>query len=929
MLRETPRLLIVDDERLSRQTLIQAFRAENYQIWEAENGEQALALVRAHRPHIVLLDVNMPGMNGFEVCRRIKEDPEFTSTVVVILSSSQLETDHFVEGYRSGADDYLAFPIPPAQLRARLQALLRLKFAEEEAHYQAERYKALQIQNEALTRLAPLIIVGLDEECRIRIFNPFAEEISGYRADEVLGKNWIETFIPSRLKEELWRVWHSVVQNQAIGREHENPILTRQGKERWIRWKNTLLRSNGDFLMVLSLGEDITEQRAAKMAARENQRRLETLMSNLPGMAYRCQNDPEWTMEFVSEGCLTLTGYPPQALVGNAQVSYGSLIHPEDRPKVWEEVQAALEKKQPFQLLYRITTARGEDKWVWEQGQGVFDKRGNLLAIEGFITDVSRQKLAEESVRLRLAELEAVRHISNALRAAVTSQDLLPLMLDETLKALGTSAGAVWLYSPQEEAFRLEAARGWLAELPEAKFLAKGEVATKALSTREVCLVDELSKEKCLGDELRSKVPDGWRGVFIPIGTEKEILGTMCVALPQQYHLFPEQVNLLTSIGEIAAIALQRMRLHEQTVRRLQALQAFHGVGQIILSTPDMRLVLEGLLDHVIHLLEVDAAGVFLFNPITLRLDHIVGKGFLTPLAAQRRPRLGEGVSGRAALGRNLIIANDPRNLEDEAEKSLWQNEGFRTQVSLPLMAKGQLKGVLEVFTRCPLQTTQEWLSLLDTFADQAAIALENVHMFEQLQRANIQMTFSFDSLLEAWAYSLEERGHEPKGHLQRVAELTEQLCRAAGLEGEAIIHARRGALLHDIGKFATPETILFKAGPLSPEEWDIVRRHPQIAYDWLSTVEPLRPAVDIPYCHHERWDGSGYPRGLRGAEIPLAARLFAVADVWDILRCERPYRPAWPPEKALDYIYSHAGQHFDPQAVDQFRRLIERRRTF
>ena len=128
---------------------------------------------------------------------------------------------------------------------------------------------------------------------------------------------------------------------------------------------------------------------------------------------------------------------------------------------------------------------------------------------------------------------------------------------------------------------------------------------------------------------------------------------------------------------------------------------------------------------------------------------------------------------------------------------------------------------------------------------------------------------------------------------------------------------------MHDIGKMGVPDNILLKPGPLTEEEWEIMRKHPQFAYELLTPIDYLHQALDIPYSHHEKWDGTGYPRGLKGEEIPLAARIFAVVDVWDALTSERPYRPAWSREKAIEYIKTQSGVHFDPQVVEVFLESI------
>ncbi len=177
----------------------------------------------------------------------------------------------------------------------------------------------------------------------------------------------------------------------------------------------------------------------------------------------------------------------------------------------------------------------------------------------------------------------------------------------------------------------------------------------------------------------------------------------------------------------------------------------------------------------------------------------------------------------------------------------------------------------------------------------------------------------SYDLTLEAWSKILEHRDRETRGHTERVAAITDQLSRRMGLSGQSLIDIRRGALLHDIGKLAVPDSILLKRGELTQAEWALMKEHPTLAHDVLAPIQYLHNALDIPWCHHEKWDGTGYPRSLRGEQIPLAARLFAVVDVWDALTSDRPYRPAMEKRSALDHIRGQAGAHFDPTVVAAF----------
>src|SRR5688572_4083860 len=190
-------------------------------------------------------------------------------------------------------------------------------------------------------------------------------------------------------------------------------------------------------------------------------------------------------------------------------------------------------------------------------------------------------------------------------------------------------------------------------------------------------------------------------------------------------------------------------------------------------------------------------------------------------------------------------------------------------------------------------------------------------------EETHAQLLIAYEATIDGWSHALDLRDRETEGHSQRVAKLTVQLATLAGVPQDEIIHIRRGALLHDIGKLAIPDSILLKPSALSEEEWALMKKHPQYANEMISSIEYLKPALDIPYCHHEKWDGSGYPRGLKGEEIPFAARLFAVVDVWDALTSNRPYRPAWTTEKTFEHIQNESGKHFEPRVVDMFRKMM------
>lgn len=370
----------------------------------------------------------------------------------------------------------------------------------------------------------------------------------------------------------------------------------------------------------------------------------------------------------------------------------------------------------------------------------------------------------------------------------------------------------------------------------------------------------------------------------------------------------------------------QRKLSEERLKRQIDRLAALRAIDMAITASLDIRVTFSIFLEQVINNLHVDAADVLVFNSHSFnKLSFVAGRGFRTNALRYTNLSIGEGFAGRVAQERKTICIPD---LEKEAQDLLKispqiSSEDFVAYYGAPLIAKGQVKGVLEIFNRTPLEPDQGWLDFLEALATQAAIAADNAMLFDDLQKSNLDLLQAYDSTLEGWSNALDLRDRETEGHSQRVTEMTLRMARQMGMRDSELAHVRRGALLHDIGKMGIPDGILLKPGPLDDEEWEIMRKHPVYAYEFLYPISYLRPALDIPYSHHEKWDGTGYPRGLKGVHIPLAARIFAIVDVWDALRSDRPYRPAWPEEKVREHIREQTGKQFDPKVVEVFMELL------
>jgi len=365
-------------------------------------------------------------------------------------------------------------------------------------------------------------------------------------------------------------------------------------------------------------------------------------------------------------------------------------------------------------------------------------------------------------------------------------------------------------------------------------------------------------------------------------------------------------------------------RIFEQSQRRLKQVEALHAIDLTIGASMDLRMTLNILLQHVESLLGVDAADILLLIPHSQQFKFSAGRGFRTDGIERTSPRIGTSFARRATLERKPVVISGELVAQVDSEFSkVYEKEGFLAYTGVPLIVKGQIKGVLEVYYRSAHRSELEWLNLLETLASRAAIAIDNAQLFNDLQLSNLELTLAYDATIAGWSRAMDLRDKETEGHTQRVTDLTLKLASAMGISDSQLTHIRHGALLHDIGKMGVPDNILLKPDQLTDEEWQKMRKHPEFAHEMLLSIRYLQPALDIPYCHHEKWDGTGYPRGLKGEEIPIAARIFAVADVWDAITSDRPYRKGWSKKEALQYIREQSGKYFDPEVVEEFLALI------
>jgi len=520
---------------------------------------------------------------------------------------------------------------------------------------------------------------------------------------------------------------------------------------------------------------------------------------------------------------------------------------------------------------------------------------------------------------------ETLERVSRALGEILNLRRLLDLICRESVDVFKTQAAFLWLLDGGEligfSAYGAGADQfiGMRYPVYDPQLL-----GARVARERKPILINDASNSADVDQEMIKRF-DIKSMMGIPLLKGERVLGSLMILdseNPQRFNI--EDLKTASIFGSHAALAIDNAQLYESTRLHLKYERALREIDLAITSNSDLTLTLEVVVRQVRRQLHVDACAILRFDPNAQRLEYTSGKGFRTEIIKNTHIHLGGGRAGNAMLERRIFGRAEivtPDQVPDRVE--LITAEKFAAYFIAPLITKDKLLGALEIYHRAPLTLKTEWLKFLETLAGQAAIAIDNATLFADLQRSNKDLILAYDTTLEGWSAALDLRDKETEGHTKRVTEMTVRLAEEMGLSQQELVQVRRGALLHDIGKMGVPDRILLKPDKLTAEEEEIMHKHPTYAYQMLKLVAYLRPAIDIPYCHHEKWDGTGYPRGVKGKDIPLAARLFAVVDVFDALTSDRPYREGWPAKKVLEHIRELAGTHFDPQVVEVFLKLI------
>ncbi len=753
--------------------------------------------------------------------------------------------------------------------------------------------------------------LAIIQEDEVRFVNPAMIEMTGYTQHDLVGIK-IDQIMQNVLPESnlTAKDLFNVAGDTSPLVRKEVKYRHRDGSSRWVEASIIpIIFQTKPALQISCI--DITQQRLAQQALEDQQ----IYSSKLLDMIH--------SLVILLDGVGRIVSFNPatERLLAKA----GDDIH---QRNFWELFKlpphSALSEENFAQLVDEQRSIRDLDLLVKIDGRPLWlswslsylgDRNNNLNYIVLFGVDITERKLRER-------QQNAIASIATILRSRASRSQVLETVLREIRELTLVETCGIGFRTPDQQYLFVESVDGMYSEQLSGRYLPiKGSISEQVIQTGQPHLSHNLQEEP-LTTVSNIRGLNVQSILWYPLSVDSASLGILI--LGDSGLIQPDWLTVLQPVAEIAASAIHRTTLSDETQRRLQHLTALHTINIAIGASLDLRMTLHVLANQITSQLGVDAVDILMLNPHNRTLEYAAGHGFHSKEIEKARLWVGEGQAGGVALERRSRRLYDPDGIEGYFVRARHlEGEGFIAYHAVPLVVKGEVKGVIETFHRPPYMETGGWQELLESLALETAIAIDNSELVEKLQRGNLELQVAYDATIEGWARALELRDQETEGHTRRVAYMTVRMAQAMGILGNQLMHIRRGALLHDIGKMGIPDSILLKPGKLDEAEWEIMRQHPRMAHEMLVVIPFLRPALDIPLSHHERWDGQGYPQGLSGEQIPLAARIFTVIDVWDALSNPRVYRPyALPEEEILAYLRENAGSRFDPQVVDTFLKL-------
>jgi PAS domain S-box-containing protein/putative nucleotidyltransferase with HDIG domain len=711
-------------------------------------------------------------------------------------------------------------------------------------------------------------VQGYSMDGTTQYWNKASENLYGYTAQDAIGKNLIDLIIPPEMEDGVRQAISTMVESGQPIPASELTLMKKDSSRVTVYSSHAIVKGIGGEPELFCIDIDLSARKQAEEALSESANRLKE--------AQRIAKIGNWELNLVNNKLLwsdeiyRIFEIAPEKF-GASYQAFLYAIHPDDRDAVNKAYTASLETRNAYEIDHRLLMPDGRVKYVHESCETFYDFKGQPIRSVGTVQDITERHIAEQAIRESEERFSTIFHASPIPVLIVRAADGKFVDINEAFQSMsGYGRDEVIGHAAPE-------LNHWVNP---------DDLRRLEMNLREQGTVRDFDTK------LRTK--SGLIQDVLMSAATIEVSGARYV------------INL--------AYDITARRQHESE------LQAIASLSAALRTAPARTEMLPVILEQLVALLNWDTASVEIIDPLTGDAVTEAAKGCWEALIGNRQ-KSGTGINTIISQTRQPYFTNDLKNDPNLAYPE-WTYNDIHGGIGAPLIAQEEhLIGFLWVGRKNEI--TKSDIRLLASVADMAANAIYRVTLYEQSQKDAANLILAYDSTLEGWAHALELRDQETEGHTRRVMQMTVKLAQAMGIELPALENVRRGALLHDIGKMAIPDSILLKPGTLNEREWEIMRRHPEYAYEFLERIGYLHPVIDIPYCHHEKWDGSGYPRGLKGEQIPRVARIFAIVDVWDALRSDRPYRPAWSEEKTRKYILEQSGKHFDPQGVQVFLDLL------